>query len=252
MTEILLLSRRAVREIARYPEATIPALFIPLFFLAVNVGQVSKTFPASTPFLHGQGYVAFQLPVSLMFAVATASSGLALVTEIDLGYFDKLLAAPIRRSSIILGRLSADLVRGLLGSMVVLLAGLGLGAHMASGILGAVVLVVLAALFGVGYAGFGILVALRTRNVQATNTSFLLFFPLLFLTPNFVPFDRLSPLMETLARANPVSYVIDGLRSLVIEGWVPGKLAACAGVIVALGALLTALSLRAIATYDRA
>jgi ABC-type polysaccharide/polyol phosphate export permease len=58
--------------------------------------------------------------------------------------------------------------------------------------------------------------------------------------------------METLARANPVSYVIDGLRSLVIEGWVPGKLAACAGVIVALGALLTALSLRAIATYDRA
>src|SRR5439155_3336497 len=81
MTETLLLGRRAVREIARYPEATIPALFIPLFFLAVNIGQVSKTFPSSTPFLHGQGYVAFQLPVSLMFAVATASSGLALVTE---------------------------------------------------------------------------------------------------------------------------------------------------------------------------
>ena len=74
MTEVVLLGRRAVREIARYPEATIPALFIPLFFLAVNIGQVSKTFPSSTPFLHGQGYVAFQLPVSLMFAVATASS----------------------------------------------------------------------------------------------------------------------------------------------------------------------------------
>ena len=81
------------------------------------------------------------------------------------------------------------------------------------------VLVLLAALFGVGYAGFGILVALRTRNVQATNTSFLLFFPLLFLTPNFVPFDRLTPVMEALARANPVSYVIEGLRSLVIDGW---------------------------------
>jgi ABC-2 type transport system permease protein len=251
MTEVLLLSRRAVREIARYPEATIPALFIPLFFLAVNIGQVSKTFPSSTPFLHGQGYVAFQLPVSLMFAVATASSGLALVTEIDLGYFDKLLAAPIRRSSIIFGRLAADLVRGLLGSTVVLLAGLALGARMETGILGAVVLVVLAALFGVGYAGFGILVALRTRNVQATNTSFLLFFPLLFLTPNFVPFDLLSPLMETLARVNPVSYVIDGLRSLVINGWDLGRLAACAGVIVGLVGLLTSLSLRAIATYDR-
>jgi ABC-2 type transport system permease protein len=252
MTEVLLLGRRSVREIARYPEATIPALFIPLFFLAVNIGQVSKTFPSSTPFLHGQGYVAFQLPVSLMFAVATASSGLALVTEIDGGYFDKLLAAPIRRSSIIIGRLAADLVRGLLGATVVLVAGLALGAHVESGVLGAVVLVVLAALFGVGYAGFGILVALRTRNVQATNTSFLLFFPLLFLTPNFVPFDRLSPLMETLARINPVSYVIVGLRSLVIDGWDAGKLAACVGVIAALGVLLTALSLRAIATYDRA
>ncbi len=251
MTELLLLARRSVREITRYPEATIPALFIPLFFLAVNVGQVSKTFPSTTPFLRGQGYVAFQLPVSLMFAVATATSGLALVTEIDLGYFDKLLVAPIRRSSIILGRLAADFVRGILGSTVVLLAALAFGARMSTGIPGAVVLVLLAACFGVGYAGFAILIALRTRNVQATSTSFLLFFPLLFLTPNFVPFDRLTPVMETLARANPVSYVIDGLRSLVLDGWQWDKLASCTAVIIGLAAILTTLSLRAIANYDR-
>jgi ABC-2 type transport system permease protein len=251
MTEVLLLGRRAVREVVRYPEATIPTLFIPLFFLVVNIGQVSKTFPSSTPFLHGQGYVAFQLPVSLMFAVATAASGLALVTEIDLGYFDKLLVAPIRRSSLIFGRLAADLVRGAAASSFVLIAGIALGAHVKSGVLGALVIVILAALFGVAYAGFGILVALRTRNVQATNTSFLLFFPLLFLTPNFVPFDRLSPLMETLARINPVSYVIVGLRSLVIDGWDAGKIGAALLVIVVMGIVLTALSLRAIARYDR-
>jgi ABC-2 type transport system permease protein len=103
----------------------------------------------------------------------------------------------------------------------------------------------------VAYAGFGILVALRTRNVQATQSSFLLFFPLLFLTPNFVPFDRLSPLMETLARINPVSYVIVGLRSLVIDGWDLGKLAVCGLVIVGMGVILIALCLRVIATYDR-
>ena len=251
MSELLLLGRRSVREIARYPEATIPTLFIPLFFLAVNIGQVSKTFPSSTPFLHGQGYVAFQLPVSLMFAVATAATGLALVTEIDLGYFDKLLVAPIRRSSLIFGRLAADLVRGVITSTFVLLAGIALGAHIESGPLGAVLIVLLSALFGVAYAGFGILVALRTRNVQATNTSFLLFFPLLFLTPNFVPFDRLSPLMETLARINPVSYVIVGLRSLVIDGWDAGDIGACVAVIVVMGVVLTGLSLRAIAQYDR-
>ncbi len=251
MTEVLLLGRRAVREIARYPEATIPTLFIPLFFLAVNIGQVSKTFPSTTPFLRGQGYVAFQLPVSLMFGVATATSGLALVTEIDNGYFDKLLVAPIRRSSIIFGRLAADLARGIAASTVVLLAGIALGARIHSGVPGAIAIVLLAAGFGVAYAGFGILVALRTRNVQATQSSFLLFFPLLFLSPNFVPFDRLSPLMNTLAHLNPVSYVIVGLRSLVIDGWKPGELAVCGGVIVALLALLTGLSLRTIATYDR-
>jgi ABC-2 type transport system permease protein len=252
MTEVLLLGRRSVREILRYPEATIPVLFIPLFFLAVNIGQVSPTFPDTTPFLKGQGYVAFQLPVSLMFAVATATTGLALVTEIDSGYFDKLLVAPIRRTSLILGRLTADLVRGIAGSAIVLLVGIVVfGAHVQSGPAGAVLVVLLAALFGVAYAGFGILVALTTRNVQATNTSFLLFFPLLFLTPNFVPFDRLSPVMETLARINPVSYVIVGIRSLIIDGWVVDKILVCLGVTLIMGVVLIGLSLRAIATYDR-
>ena len=186
-----------------------------------------------------------------MFAVATATSGLALVTEIDLGYFDKLLVAPIRRSSIIFGRLTADLVRGIAASGLVLLVGIALGARVQSGVAGALLIVLMAALFGVAYAGFGILVALRTRNVQATQSSFLLFFPLLFLTPNFVPFDRLSPVMETLARINPVSYVIVGLRSLVIDGWDLGKIAVALGVIVAMGIVLTVLSLRTIANYDR-
>jgi hypothetical protein len=89
------------------------------------------------------------------------------------------------------------------------------------------------------------------RNVQAAQSSFLLFFPLLFLMPNFVPFDRLSPAMETLARINPVSHVIVGLRSLVIDGWDAGKIGVCLGVIVSLGAILTGLSRRGIANYDR-
>jgi ABC-2 type transport system permease protein len=251
MTEVLLLGRRAVREVIRLPAATVPTLFIPLFFLAVNIGQISKTFPSSTPFLHGQGYVGFQLPVSLMFAVCTATSGLALVTEIDMGYFDKLLVAPIRRSSIIFGRLAADMVRGLAVATLVLLVALAFGMQVRSGVPGALVLVLLAALWGVAYAGIGMLVALHTRNVQATNASFLVFFPLLFLTPNFVPFELLTPLMEALARANPVSYVIEGLRSLVLEGWVLDKLAICCGVILLTGLILTWLSVRAIDAYDR-
>jgi ABC-2 type transport system permease protein len=249
---LLLLARRAVREIWRMPDGTVPSLFLPLFFLAVNVGQISKSFPSKTPFLHGQGYVGFQLPVSLMFGVCTATTGFALVNDIDRGYLDKLLLSPVSRSAIVFGRLAADLVRGVAISSLVLLFGvLVFGVRVRSGIPGAVVLVALAAGWGVASAGLAMIVALRTRSVQATSASFLLFFPLLFLAPNYVPFDRLAPIMEPLARANPVSYVIEGLRSLVLEGWVPEKLAICAAVILATGLVLISLAVMSIKAYER-
>jgi len=251
MSAVSLLARRAVREVVRMPEATIPTLFIPLFFLAVNIGQVSRTFPSSTPFLHGQGYVAFQLPVSLMFAVATATTGLAIVTEIDVGYFDKLLVAPIARSSIILGRLAADFVRCLAAAFLVLMVGLAFGARVHAGIPGAVLLVVMSASFGTAYAGLAVLVALKTRNVQTTQASFIVFFPLLFLTPNFVPLDRLTSLMRTLAHINPVTYVLQSIRSLILRGWVLSDLWPGILVIILTGVVLTGLCVRAIETYDR-
>lgn len=249
MTETWLLARRAVREVWRLPAATLPTLFIPLFFLAVNLGQVSKTFPRTTPFLHGQPYVAFQLPVSLIFAVSTSTSGLALVTDIDVGYLDKLLAAPIRRASLVFGRLAADLLRGILAGGLILVAGLAFGARPVTGVLGCVLLLALTAAWGVAYAGISITVALRTKNVQATNASFIVFFPLLFLTPNFVPISRLATPLNVIARFNPVTYVIEGLRSLVLTGYRPGSLLACAGVILGVGVVLTVSSLRALARF---
>lgn len=247
MSQLMLLSQRAVREVWRIPEATFTALFIPVFFLVVNIGQVNNVFPAdSTDFLMGQSYVAFQLPVSLVFAVSTATSGLAMVNDIDDGYLDKLLMTPVRRSSVVQGRLAADLVRGLMVSTVVLIFGLLLGARIESGLLGAIALIVLSACWGVAYAGFAIFVALRSKSVQTTNASFLIFFPLLFLTPNFVPFEVLTEPLQTIARLNPVSYVIVGLRSLILEGWNFQALTVCVLVIVASGAILTGLSLRAI------
>ncbi|MCU1588817.1 MAG: type transporter, partial [Frankiales bacterium] len=216
MNETALLARRAVREVYRLPAATIPGLFIPVFFLVVNLGQVNRIFPPSTPFLHGQHYVAFQIPVSLVFAVSSATSGLALVTDIDIGYLDKLMAAPIRRTAIIWGRLAADLVRGLIASALILGVGFAFGARVKSGPIGIVLLIVLTALWGVAYAGIAMLIALRSKNVQTTNASFIIFFPLLFLTPNFVPLDLLAGPLKVAAQINPVSYVILGLRDLVL------------------------------------
>ena len=222
-------------------------MFIPVFFMVVNIGQVNRIFPSSTPFLEGQHYVAFQVPVSLVFAVSSATSGLAMVTDIDIGYLDKLLAAPIRRTAIFWGRLAADLVRGITVSVLVLIIGFAFGARVRSGLVGVVLLILLAALWGVAYAGIAIAIALKTKNVQTTNASFIIFFPLLFLTPNFVPLELLAGPLRTLAQLNPVSYVIVGLRDLVLYPdihW--GSLGACVLTIVLTGLVLSALSLRAL------
>jgi ABC-2 type transport system permease protein len=251
MNETLLLARRAVREVWRLPAATLPALFVPLFFLVVNLGQVNRIFPRSTPFLHGQHYVAFQIPVSLVFAVSSATSGLAMVSDIDIGYVDKLLAAPIRRTALVWGRLAADLARGLTVSVLVLAVGFAFGARVKTGVPGVLLLIILSALWGVAYAGIAIAIALKTKNVQTTNASFVIFFPLLFLTPNFVPLELLSGPLRTIARLNPVTYIINGLRDLVLYPdihW--GSLGACLLTIAVTGLVLTGLSLRALQTFS--
>ena len=125
MTYALVLGRRALREGIRTPEAIVPTLFIPLFFLVVNVGQAAKIFPGDTTgFLHGQGYGAFQLPSSLLLAASFGTAALFLVEEIEGGYFDKLRAAPIPRSAIVLGRLFAEGAKGLVIATALVAVGL--------------------------------------------------------------------------------------------------------------------------------
>src|ERR671930_1764426 len=123
MTHALILGRRALREGMRTPEAIVPTIFIPLFFLVVNVGQAAKIFPGSTTdFLHGQGYGAFQLPSSMLLAASFGSAALFLVEDIEGGYFDKLRATPVHRSAIVLGRLIAEAVKGaLIATAIVML-----------------------------------------------------------------------------------------------------------------------------------
>jgi ABC-2 type transport system permease protein len=207
------LGRRALREAWRTPEALVPTLFIPIFFLVVNIGQAAKIFPsASTEFLKGQTYGAFQLPNSLLLAASFGTAALFLVEEIEGGYFDKLRATPIPRTAIVLGRLIAEGAKAVLIAVAIVLLGLVVGISIASGPLGFVLLVGLTALWSVVFVGFMQLIALKTRSAAATNSAGLVFFPLLFLTPNFVPRDLLTRPMEIAATLNPVTYVMEALR----------------------------------------
>ena len=136
--------------------------------------------------------------------------------EIENGYFDKLRATPISRGSLALGRLSAEALKSTLMTIVILAIAFPFGIRIASGVIGVVLLILLTAGWAVGYSGFLQFVALKTRNAAATNSAGLIFFPLLFLTPNFVPRGLLARPMEIAATFNPVTYVMEALRSLIL------------------------------------
>jgi len=218
INQTLVLGERALREAKRTPDALLPTILIPVFFLVVNVGQAAKIFPSgSTTFLQGQNYAAFQLPSSLLLAASFGASALFLVEEIEGGYFDKLRAAPVSRTSLALGRLLSESVKNIAITTLMLALALPFGIRIASGFLGFILLILMCAGWAVVYSGFLQAIALKTRSAAATNSAGLLFFPLLFLTPNFVPRELLSPPMEFAATLNPVTYVMEGLRSLILQ-----------------------------------
>jgi ABC-2 type transport system permease protein len=251
MTYALVLAKRALREGIRTPEAIVPTLFIPLFFLVVNVGQAARIFPGSTTtFLHGQGYGAFQLPSSILLAASFGSAALFLVEDIVGGYFDKLRATPVSRSALVLGRLIAEGIKALLIASVIVVLGLAFGITIASGVLGFFLLILLAAGWAIVYAGFMQIIALKTRSAAATNSAGLVFFPLLFLTPNFVPRNLLTHPMEIAATVNPVTYVMEALRSLILQHLRWQTIGLGFLVIVVAALVMLALSVRVINNYD--
>lgn len=251
MSRFAVVIQRSIREALRTPEALFPTIFIPLFFLVVNVGQAAEIFPStSTPFLAGQNYAAFQLPSALLLAASFGTAALYLVEDIEGGYFDKLRAAPIPRTAIVFGRLVAEALKSAAIAVVMVLIALPFGISIASGPLGFVLLILLTATWAVVFSGFMQLIALKTRSAAATNSAGLIFFPLLFLTPNFVPRDLLTPPMEVAATYNPVTYIMEAMRSLVLydlEWSVIGK-----GFLVVAGpgAVMVFLSVRSIRRYD--
>ncbi|HVM04996.1 MAG TPA: ABC transporter permease [Acidimicrobiales bacterium] len=251
MTPYWVLSRRAIIETWRTPEALLPTVFIPLFFLVVNVGQAARIFPAGgTSFLEGQNYGAFQVPSALLLAASFGSAAQYLVEDIEGGYFDKLRAAPVPRTALVLGRLAAEAVKAFGIAALIVLAALPFGVSVATGVPGFVLLLALVAGWAVVFSGFMQLVALKARSAAATQSAGLVFFPFLFLTPNFVPRDLLTPPMEIAATYNPVTYIMEAQRSLILEDYAWARIGRGFAVIAVFGAVMMALNVRAIRSYD--
>src|SRR4051812_34790705 len=220
--DVLAIAGRALRAIPRDLTAVIPPVFIALFFFIVNIGTLQNLTERN---IAGFDFKAFMMATAILLGVTGISRAPALVIDVQNGYFDRLLLTPVRRLAILLGHMLADVAVACALTIPIVLLGFVLGVRFETGPAGVVVFVLLAAVWSLAFSGFGYAIALKTGNPAAVNSAFLLFFPFLFLTSSYVPRSQLTGWLDTVAAWTPVTYLLQGLRSLTMQGWRWGDLA---------------------------
>ncbi|MCC6961060.1 MAG: ABC transporter permease [Dehalococcoidia bacterium] len=246
LRDTILLMNRALREAIRQPANEIGNAFIPLFFYAVTVGAVGDV---AREAFGVSDYKGFQLPVAILQGAAgvAGGAGLAMTLDIQSGYFEKLLLTSTPRLAIVGGRMLADGVKSVILCTLIVAMALAFGSGFETGPVGMVALVLSGGVFALCYSGIGVAIALKTGSPQAAQAGFLLFFPLLFLAPTFAPLDVFATWLEVIARANPVTYILEGMRALVTGGWQWGSLLKGSAAILGMGVVtwtMTAMALR--------
>ena len=242
LSQVRTVATRALRSIPRDLESVIPALIFPVFFFAVTVGALQEMAER----IPGINYKEFQIPVAIIFAVTGVSRAVTLVTDIQTGYFDRLSLTPVNRLAMLLGLMVADFALVVALTLPVLALSFVLGVGFESGPLGVVVFVLIAGPWGLVYTGFPYAIALKTGNPGAVNSSFLLFLPFVFLTTIFLPKEALTGWMGTVATYNPVTYLLDALRSLISEGWDTQALLVGVGAVLGVGVVSMSLAMFAL------
>ncbi len=222
---------RSMRSTWRQPQLWAPSLVFPLFFTALSAAAFDRT-RSIEGFPDVSSFVAYLLAATIVQGVVFGSTGAGtdVALDIETGFFDRLVASPVARVALILGRLTGSMALAVGQSLVFTLVLLPFGATMDAGFLGWVVTLAVAALFGGAVGAFSLAVGLKTGSFEAVNGFFPILFALVFLSSAFFPPEISGGWFERLADLNPISYMIDGIRNLQISGWDLGDAAMSLGV----------------------
>ncbi len=214
------MARRSITQTLRQPALIVPPILFPLALLAVNVGGLDAA--TKLPGFPTDSYLDFAIAIPFMqgalFAAINAGSSLA--RDVETGFLKRLALTPMRRAALLLGNLGGVMTVAALSSLIYLVVGFAAGLEVKAGVGGVVVLIALAFLVALAFASLGALVGLRAGSGEAVQGLFPVFFVFLFLSSQALP----RPLIEqewfrTIATWNPVSYLLEGIRSVVITGW---------------------------------
>jgi ABC-2 type transport system permease protein len=220
LTQFAALARRSTLRTLRQPAVIVSALLFPMMFFSINASGLDAA--SRIPGFPTDSYLdfafAFPLVQASLFGAITAGSDLA--RDIESGFFDRLSLTPMRPVALLGGMLAGVVALGLLQSVVFLACGLLMGVNVSSGIPGMFVLVLLTVLVALGFGGIGAILAIRTGSVEAVESAFPLFFVSIFLSSINLPRNLIeADWFRLVATVNPISYLVEGIRSLVITGW---------------------------------
>ncbi len=225
LTQISAIALRSTLRTARQPAVLVSAILFPMMFFSVNAYGLDAA--TSIPGFPADSYLdfAFAFPLVQASLFGSITAGADLARDIESGFFDRLSLTPMRPVALLAGMLAGVVSLGLVQGVVFLAIGLLMGVEVSSGFLGMVVLVLLTVLVALGFGGVGAILALRTGSVEAVESAFPLFFVVIFLSSINLPRDLIEAgWFRFIATINPVSYLVEGLRSLVITGWDPQAL----------------------------
>jgi ABC-2 type transport system permease protein len=237
--ETYYLGLRTTRRFIRVPSNWISILFFPLIQLLV-FSQLYQQIVQLPGFDGQSSYLAYLAPGQVVFTafMAVAWSAYGLVVEYRNGYLDKLRASPIGRWSILAGEMVPLFFQAAVMAGVVLLVSLLLGATIVTGVGGFLLILALSGVFGIALAGTSFIPALLTQSEQATSTFSLVMFPVVFMSTAFVPEALMPGWMQAINRWNPITYLIEALRALMVTGYEWGAIGAALLSLAILGAIL--------------
>ena len=245
---IAALGARSVKQTFRRPQLMAPIIVFPSILLAIQSAGAGRAvdLPGFPPV---DNFLSFMLAGAMIQSTMLAgnSGGIALAVDIEMGFTDRLLAAPISRFAIVLGRLAGTAALAGLSALWFLAVGLIFGASIQEGVPGAVLMVILVVLSGLAFGGVVASVALRTGRASVVQGLFPLVFVILFLSSAFFPDNLMVEPAASIAEYNPLSFIVEGIRDPVISSVTWSEVAKALGSIALIGGIgiaLSALALR--------
>jgi ABC-2 type transport system permease protein len=243
------LAKRAVRQALRRPQFLAPLVIFPSLMLAINTGGASRaTQLPGFPAVHG--FLDFELAGAMIQStmLAGVSGGIAMALDFEIGFTDRLFAAPISRYAIVAGRLVATAVLGVVAGVWFVVIGLIFGAHIKGGVPGALTVLALTCLSAGAFGALASALAIGAKRASVVQGIFPLVFVILFLSTAFFPQELLLEPAKTIARLNPLSLITDGMRGPIIGDLGLADVGRALGGIAIVGAIgltLTTMALRA-------